>query len=961
MRRSILLSGVIVGVLAVAAIAFALPWLPAPRAVPAQLERYAPLRNHDASLNLTTDAQGKPLYWTGRTFEIIPTSRALAGELPPQTRDALQKYMRRAGENEIDLDTAAVRLQPAQIVRQTDHVLNADGTVVETVYYVLRDARGDAVLGAAFPAQNFEFVFDPPALHLPASFDVNTAWERAGKAGTLEYTWNGRVVTHGANDCFTIETISKLVSEARSQQDYCAGRGVVAARSYDAQGKMMEQTRVFTRDHPLAADALEQFPLPASLLGSPPLDANFETWTLTRLGRVGVNVSAGEATMAPIVLPTNPPRVLASGYLGALFAYDADASAASALWSFPLGGTVYGAPAYDETRGRVYFGASDKHLYALDARGLFLWSFAAGDNIAARPLLVNDRVIFGSEDRHVYAVNADTGELEWKIEAASPIVSSAAFANGNVIVGSDDGTVYALDAETGATRWTFGADDAVQVPIVAEKNIAYAASRGGTLYALDAANGSELWNGDAHAALLYAPVVDAERVYAVNYNGELVAFDAATGHELARITRTSFIGTPLVVKDSLIVAGSDGNVYRLDRAGKVQQTWAAAQVVNAGTRFLQNPAWGADAVWLVDDRAGLWRLGTPRAQLAQLKLAWHASIAEPPFQQLGVTTSLAAYEERAVALDSGANVYVLNPATGAPQRVGKIETVNGTTAHIDPVIADDVLYASIGKNLYAFDLRGGRTLWRAEGNDVAYRPVVVADDLVLWLQLKFDENNARVQGTLNALDRATGATRWQVALQGNGYPTGVTVRDGIVYTAEPAAYDLKTGALRWRAKIDAWTLGGPALNDAGDMLYVAASVQENGMLVALDARDGKILWQKSSATSTPSFVERVWAVGDVVLVAGLSDTIGAVDAKTGAARWTYKPTAPLLGTLSVQQNLIWFMLQDGRVLALEPQTGKLGAQFADLTVSLSGVAQHPLVMGSYVLVPYETNVLGLTR
>lgn len=205
---------------------------------------------------------------------------------------------------------------------------------------------------------------------------------------------------------------------------------------------------------------------------------------MPRLGRVGQNVSAGEATPPLLWLPTNPARVLASGYLGAFCAYDANANAATALWSLPHEGTVYGNPAYDETRGRFYFGATDKQLYALDPRGMFLWSFRAKDNIAARPLLVDEHVIFGSEDRRVYALNAETGKLESSVELASPIVSYAAFGEGMAIVGCDDGTVYALNVNTGATRRTFGADDAVKTLIVVRGRAAYVAWRGMEVFGL---------------------------------------------------------------------------------------------------------------------------------------------------------------------------------------------------------------------------------------------------------------------------------------------------------------------------------------------------------------------------------------------------------------------------------------------------------------------------------------------
>lgn len=951
----------LVGALVVAGVAFALPWLPPSNVQAPTLEKYAPLEDGDAFFLFGQDGNGKPLNWTSRTIEILPTSRALAGELSTSTREAIHKFMRREGEPEIDIDTLAARLDGAVMYRQTDRTLNVNGQLSEIVSIVVRDGRGETVISSFFPQDDFEVVFDPPLLTLPASFEVGRAWENKEMAGSLPYVWKTRVAGRDpAKDCWTVETAIQLVSETRTEIDYCGGRGIVATRSFDAAGVSTEQTQVFFRDAPLPSGILDAFPVDPQA-ATEILDANYENWTLARLGRVGQNISAGEATIPPLWLPTKPSRVLASGYLGAFFAYDANDPGATALWSFPVEGTVYSPPAYDAATGRIYFGASDKRLYALDARGMFLWSFLARDNIAARPLLANGLVIFGSEDRYVYALKAENGELVWSAPVASPIVSAAAIGNGNVTVGSDDGTVYALDAKTGQTRWTYGADDAVQTPIVIEDGTAYVTSRGGTLYALGVSNGAERWSADAGAELKYAALVANGHLYVVAGDGTLVAFDALSGAEAWRTRNTGFSGTPLVVNDALIVAGSDGNVYRLDREGHVLQTWASANVSNTLNRFKQAPALGGDAVWLVDDLAGLWRLGTPRATIAALNPVWAASIAEAPFQQFALTTSPTAFGARAVVLDEGSNVYVMDPQSGKAQRVGQILPEGSQTTRLDSVVSKDTLFTIIGKTLYATNLRDGTLSWKAEGTLPSYRPVTVAGDVVLWTQLNFDQTGSSVvQGTVTALDRASGEVRWQNEMQGSGYPSGVTVRDGVVYTAEPAAYDLATGEQKWRTTFDDWTVGEPALSPNGQVLYVPASETETGMVLALDTRDGKLLWQKPTSTNTPSFVEKVYTSGDSVIVSGLNGTVASLTAADGAPRWTFEPPAARLGTLDVQDGRVWMMLQDGRVVAVDVETGKLAAQFSDLDLSLtSGVTQHPLVIDGTVIVPYGTLLLGL--
>ena len=90
--------------------------------------------------------------------------------------------------------------------------------------------------------------------------------------------------------------------------------------------------------------------------------------------------------------------MLAAGFSSDLVAFETFTPGAPPRWRFHAGGTVYGQPAYDREGGRVYFGASDKRLYALDPRGLFLWSFETKDNVAARPLVVDELVVAAGED-----------------------------------------------------------------------------------------------------------------------------------------------------------------------------------------------------------------------------------------------------------------------------------------------------------------------------------------------------------------------------------------------------------------------------------------------------------------------------------------------------------------------------------------------------------------------------------
>ena len=70
----------------------------------------------------------------------------------------------------------------------------------------------------------------------------------------------------------------------------------------------------------------------------------------------------------------------------------------------------------------------------------------------------NPSVFFGSSDRNVYALNANTGELKWKFEAKGSIHCSPVLYKNTLYIGSWDANLYAIDIESGKQRWKFETD-----------------------------------------------------------------------------------------------------------------------------------------------------------------------------------------------------------------------------------------------------------------------------------------------------------------------------------------------------------------------------------------------------------------------------------------------------------------------------------------------------------------------
>jgi len=337
-------------------------------------------------------------------------------------------------------------------------------------------------------------------------------------------------------DCLQVEQrvaigVGANPVESLSRDWFCEGIGWVEGQTLEEDGTLKQRTYWLAASGELLADA--PLPLAAPTLTEQPIPADADRWHLTRLGRTRPTGETSEATILPTWLPIDPPLVLAAGFAGDLVAFETATPGAPARWRFHPGGTVYGQPAFDADAGRIYVGASDKRLYALDTRGLFLWSFETKDNVAARPLVVGDLVVAASEDGKAYGLDATTGRARWTFKAEGGIVSWPLTMAGVVVVGSDDRTVYGIDPTTGTLRWTLLAGGAVEAPITpaSDSGVAYVASRDGTLAAFRPADCMDiceaLWSEKPGASLRTAPLVAGDRVVVVDQDGELLAVRAA--------------------------------------------------------------------------------------------------------------------------------------------------------------------------------------------------------------------------------------------------------------------------------------------------------------------------------------------------------------------------------------------------------------------------------------------------
>lgn len=228
--------------------------------------------------------------------------------------------------------------------------------------------------------------------------------------------------------------------------------------------------------------------------------------------------------------------------------YAVDAATGAVAWSAETGGRVRSTPAVHD--GRVYVGSADGVVYAFDAAdGSAVWrhetegagldSGAFGYDrrtIQSSPAVADGRLFVGARDGRLYALDADTGERLWRSpERISWVNGAPAVSNGVVYAAtSDQQFVQAVDAGTGEERWRVPTAGIVWTsPAVAGDQV-IVAEGAGRVRGLDRETGAERWAAWTGGRLFGSPVPAGGLVYVGALDGGVYAFRDGNGMQFHR-------------------------------------------------------------------------------------------------------------------------------------------------------------------------------------------------------------------------------------------------------------------------------------------------------------------------------------------------------------------------------------------------------------------------------------------
>ncbi|MDH3975489.1 MAG: PQQ-binding-like beta-propeller repeat protein [Deltaproteobacteria bacterium] len=269
------------------------------------------------------------------------------------------------------------------------------------------------------------------------------------------------------------------------------------------------------------------------------------------------------------------------------------------LWDFSVEKGAEGGTAFYE--GKVYFGANDGHLYAVNEEtGALEWSFNASSEILAPPIAVDGMLYVNSANDILYALDAHTGKQLWRyregrVDDLFSIrrSSSPAFRKGIVYTGFGNGLIVAVGAYDGSLVWKKslrgkkrGArfQDVDTSPAI-DGNRLYIASYDGGLYALNATTGDTIWHYNSGGSA--TPAFDEEALYFADNDGNLIAVHKNSGLVKWQIHLEEGVATsPIIVGDYIIFGSSHKYLYLADKKnGNIGDKFKASSGFSASPIF----------------------------------------------------------------------------------------------------------------------------------------------------------------------------------------------------------------------------------------------------------------------------------------------------------------------------------------------------------------------------------------
>lgn len=277
-----------------------------------------------------------------------------------------------------------------------------------------------------------------------------------------------------------------------------------------------------------------------------------------------------------------------------------------------------------------------------------------------------------------------------------------------------------------------------------------------------------------------------------------------------------------------------------------------------------------------------------------LRLSDGSPVWQPRKMSLGFAAAAAVRDGRIFVGDIDGKVFCLDAATG--EELWTVETAGEINGGCN-FFGNAVLVGSQDGNLYSLAVKDGEELWKYNINNMIQCSPALADGKVFL---------AGCDGVLHVVDAA------------NGAQIGATT-------------------------IEAETKSTPAVS--GDVAYFGTYRET---VVAVNWRAGELLWSYQTPQRRMPFNSSPAIYDDLVLIGGGDKQLHAIDAASGAARWTHRVRGKVDSSPVVVGDRVFFGASDGvlRAVSLKSQEETWTYEAGGGFTASCAVANERMVVGS---------------
>lgn len=658
------------------------------------------------------------------------------------------------------------------------------------------------------------------------------------------------------------------------------------------------------------------------------------------------------------------------------------------------------------------------------------WEVDLGGTVSY-PLIVDGKVYVTAHafdaagDTGLYALDQGSGRTVWGPALIPPTNSAlTAYDGGRVFVQSDAAVIRAFDGRTGAPAWTTtlpGQPFSNNVAPTAINGTVYtvAYGSGSTVYALSESTGGILWSAAANVGGQGSPAVTGTGVYLAD-DCNVYDLDPATGAQIWLNSRGCSGGggvTPVVYhglvyvrntvgQPSLTLDASTGARVGTFSAGPAPAfdggqgfflvgrtleahdlgtgavTWtftappAFTDPVSGVGALVSAPAVANGHVYVASSSGFLHALAEGTGQVAwsdHVGVAFQlpertglaigqGSLAAPFGSTLVFYTSAVATTPSPLPPPSGgmdqAGSYQLNAQHTGGQDADPLRfpfaklwsaATSGSLSY--PLIAGGHVYFGDGGNLVARNEADGSTSWG---------PLTLSQSSVLPAYDSGTVFAIATEGTLSALDAATGAQRWSTRLPASGFQSSPTAANGSVYVAGGGslfAVSEATGSVLWSQSVLGSGDSSPVVTATG--VYLAYTCPE---VYDFDPATGALIWHVGPASCTPQGAgPRSTVLYQGRLYVRDTSTDLALDPATGAQLGVFRSMYPPAFSGSMA-----FFTNAGSVEGWDLTTSSMVWRWDTETLQIPGgglnfdtPSSPSIVVNGYVLLGMGPNVYAL--